>query len=312
MLTLFIGLAMYTSTAAAQEPGRSVYGLAGGPESYYHGVEKPFGETHYTNPELDANPDNTDPAIYNKGNADATDADTIYPMDSAGSGEPATPERSTSDPSTPSKSTKTTTPTTPTTSILPDGELNSLKPVSSDWISQRRGSQETTIGAGSGTSDDVVAETRKGRLFKRRRRLLSRLVSHWQMNSMEQGDVGSGLALGSERITPENPNVSKKGNAVPPLLTKTIGLKNVKPDNNNNGGYESKIPKGPTTNSVYPKWMSHVGSDAIATPTVVEVRSQLRGIGRSQDIEATKFVSTVGTGIGQQVDTLGFPIPDGK
>ena len=65
------------------------------------------------------------------------------------------------------------------------------------------------------------------------------------------------------------------------------------------------------------KWWLYIiiflkGHSFFVSSILVEVRSQLRGIGRSQDIEAPKFVSTVGTGIGQQVDTLGFPIPDGK
>ena len=137
----------------AEEPISHVYGSAGTAESFYHGVEKSFGESKYDNPELDVNPDPHDPLIYEKGTADATSSNVIYPMAQAGEGVPSDPENI--------RETQ-----------KPEGELNTLNPVSTEYVSQRRGSQLTSIGAGSGSPDDVVKETRKGFYHKRRLLLL--------------------------------------------------------------------------------------------------------------------------------------------
>ena len=138
----------------AEEPETHVYGAAGTAEAFYHGVEKSFGESHYDNPEFDANPDPRDQLTsYAKGKADTSGKDVIYPMSQAGQGLPADPEMQPE-------------------IQHPDGELNSLNPVSSEYVSQRRGSQLTSIGAGSGSADVVVKETRKGFYHKRRLLLL--------------------------------------------------------------------------------------------------------------------------------------------
>jgi hypothetical protein len=268
MISIYLyALIAIGATVSGQEHGRSVYG-AGGPESYFHGVEKSFGETHYDNANFDANPDPTDPIAFAKGEADATSSDVIYPMDGAGSGEPATIEKTT------------------TESILPEGELNSKNPVSPTEVSQRRGSQLTSIGAGSGIPDDVVTESRTGRLFKRRRRLL--------FAPIEDDNTGSGYAVGSQPLG--NSHSNKDNDAViPALVDKTIGLDQVKPIAIN----------GPTTHSVYPKWMSKVGSDPVMPPKVAEIKAGLRGGYLHSQIES----NNIGTGRGQEFDKFGFIKP---
>ena len=286
---LLVWLALCITTSA-DEPESHVYGIAGTAETFYNGVEKSFGSSAHSNPEMDLNPDPSDPLIYEKGSADATSPNIIYPMASAGEGIPSNPELQ-----------------------KPDGELNSLQPVSKTFISQRRGSQLTSIGAGSGAPEDQIQEKPQGRLFKRRLLLLLETSTRatlkkqqWTHNSMEGGDVGSGLAVGSSRIVPASPfeGVGKKKTRVVPFLTHTtVGLDEVQRD---------PTPEGPTTRSVYPKWMSSVGSDPIVPPKVNEFRQRMRGSNTPGkgwiDDHLPMKENSVGQGIGEKVDQYGFPM----
>ena len=276
-------------TLSHSQDSLPVYG-AGGQDAQFNGVERQFGESHYSNPEFDKNPTPDDPISYAKGEADSDGADIVFPMDGAGSG---------------------------TTTHLeePEGQLNSKRPVSSSLVSQRRGSQLTTIGAGSGEADTVVVESRqtqhKGRLFKmillEQQSKTKRTRHQWHHNSMEAGDVGSGIAMAGGELEADekidsSPYVSRTevsypvGDPVAVLSKPTVGLQEVIPDN---------VPSGPTTNSVYPKWMS--GSDAlIATPHVKNRWEKLRG--RKGSAVTPVLATNVGSGVGEHdVDELGFP-----
>ena len=275
-MLLFTTTVLISWTLSRSQDSLPVYG-AGGQDAQFNGVERQFGESHYSNPEFDTNPTPIDPISYVKGEADSDGADIVFPMDGAGSG---------------------------TTTHLeePEGQLNSKRPVSGSLVSQRRGSQLTTIGAGSGEADTVVVESRqtqhKGRLFKMillEQQSRTKGTRHqWHHNSMEAGDVGSGIAMADGELEADE-KIDSSPYPVAVLSKPTIGLQEVIPDN---------VPSGPTTHSVYPKWMS--GSDAlIATPHVKNRWEKLRG--RKGGAVTPVLTTNVGSGVGEHVDELGFP-----
>jgi hypothetical protein len=120
---------------------------------------------------------------------------------------------------------------------------------------------------------------------------------------MEGGDVGSGLAIGSSRIATSSPFDLNNGRQVVPFLRKsTVGLDQL----------EEEKRDGPTTGSLYPKWMSTIGSDPIISPQVSEAKQRIRGSDRPGngwiDDHLPTPITSVGSGVGEKVDKYGFPI----
>ncbi len=296
--------------------GAHVYG-AGHAGTHYDGVHKAFSSiTYKPDPSVDANPDVRDPMAYQKGFANARD---MQPGDTA-----IVPEDSGS--------------MTPT-GVMPGGPdggsdpnvAEESDPTASPYVTGRRGSQETTIGVGSGNPETMVRETRGGSVLRnderkggvsgsffleaaatterrrRQHRLRGGRRQRWVGPVLEPGAVGSGLGEGAS-ATPLQPSIRSKAGDPTNVLSgqKTVGLEKVRPTRTGSTAASWSTEKSLN----FPKWARHVGADPVQSspPKVQRVKGGFRPGFSDAENKPAPDPSAPGQGVGEQVDQYGLPL----